>query len=75
MAPMGSPLGHRAGKPALVALVANCNRDTNCDNLRLTRPRIVEDSSVKQSKHQDVGSGEVKFCYEQIQSPAPMNYP
>jgi hypothetical protein len=51
------PLGASAGKPALVTLVANCNRDTNCDNLRLTRPRIVEDSSVKQSTHQTLDPG------------------
>jgi len=50
------PLGTAAGQPALITLVANCNRDTNCDNLRLTRPRIVEDSSVKQPQHQTLES-------------------
>jgi hypothetical protein len=57
------PLGASAGKwrrapwrpgrsPALITLIANCNGDTNCDNMRLTRPRIVEDASVTGPRHQ-----------------------
>jgi hypothetical protein len=36
------PLGPYAGQTVLITLATNPNKDTNSDNLRLTRPRIVD---------------------------------
>jgi hypothetical protein len=40
------PLGQYAGQPVLITLATNPNKDTNSDNLRLTRPKIVDAPAI-----------------------------
>ena len=40
------PLGKYSGEQVLITVTANPNKDTNSDNLRITRPRIVDVPNV-----------------------------
>jgi hypothetical protein len=51
------PLGHYAGQPVLITLATNPNKDTNADNLRLTRPRIVDAPAITKPADQVLEPG------------------
>jgi hypothetical protein len=51
------PLGQYAGQPVLITLATNPNKDTNSDNLRLTRPKIVDAPAITEPMHQVLEPG------------------
>lgn len=51
------PLGRYAGQPVLITLAANPNKDTNSDNLRLTRPKIIDAPAITEPADQVLESG------------------
>jgi len=45
------PLGEFWHKAVLITIASDPNRDSNCDNLRLSRPYLVTDPKVKEPVH------------------------
>jgi hypothetical protein len=51
------PLGEYAGQPVLITLATNPNKNTNSDNLRLTRPKIVDAPGIVRPAEQVLEPG------------------
>ncbi|HOJ40844.1 MAG TPA: hypothetical protein PK644_10330, partial [bacterium] len=45
------PLGEFAGQPVLITIASDPNQNSNCDNMRLSRPYLVSEAAVKQPEH------------------------